>query len=119
MGGSDPHPLGEPRQPHDLGCVATTAPGLAAHTAGRFAGRLNEFVTKRVPVAVPVMVAAHFTIEIVEHLAGHPDVAEACRLGAYRKAKRRSRRPGLGYACYVRAAKLVMLLSPNNRSINQ
>jgi hypothetical protein len=92
-----------------VGRVAVTHPRLAATTARRLVAHLSMLTSQRPPVAVPVLITAHFVVGLVEGLAGNHEVGEAWTLLGHITALRRSRRRGLGLACYVRAARLLSL----------
>jgi hypothetical protein len=59
---------------------------------------------------VPVLSTARHLVGLVEKLTGRHEVGEAWTLVGHIMAARRSRRRGLGLACYVRAARLLSLL---------
>jgi hypothetical protein len=92
-----------------IGHIAATHPRLAATTARRLVAHLSMLTSQRTPVAVPGLVSAMHVVGIVEKLGNNREVGEAWTLLGHVVAMRRSRRRGLGLACYVRAARLLSL----------
>jgi hypothetical protein len=99
-----------------VGHIAATHPRLAATTARRLVAHVSLLTSQRPPVAVPVFVTALHLVSIAERLAGRPEVGEAWTLLGHVVAMRRSRRRGLGLACYVRAARLLSLSPMTSRT---